>query len=283
MKKHFAAAAVMAAMMLAACGKSSSPDLPDDYKSYLDYTFDGNYSVGALEENTDENGYITKSWDVSYKDKDGEEHSDKLKLTYLETYDSDFLKSECDWAVMNFVMTQENKRLEEELMELIKAQFTDLKPVENNGDIYYAGDGYDLDFAITRLESIFWEDTSVFGEILDPSSGEKYTACDLKTCASGKTMTLRIIIDIADINKTAEVQSKLDAFTEAYKSYTGEPQNYCFTLYAYVPYLAKKPTLLNLRQATSTQNLAEAMRTERPQCDTICSSCCCHRYYTLVM
>ncbi|MBP3798169.1 MAG: hypothetical protein J6I46_10395 [Ruminococcus sp.] len=231
MKKHFAAAAVMAAMMLAACGKSSSPDLPDDYKSYLDYTFDGNYSVGALEENTDENGYITKSWDVSYKDKDGEEHSDKLKLTYLETYDSDFLKSECDWAVMNFVMTQENKRLEEELMELIKAQFTDLKPVENNGDIYYAGDGYDLDFAITRLESIFWEDTSVFGEILDPSSGEKYTACDLKTCASGKTMTLRIIIDIADINKTAEVQSKLDAFTEAYKSYTGEPQNYCFTLY----------------------------------------------------
>ena len=130
---------------------------------------------------------------------------------------------------------------------------------------------------------------ALFG--LKPSPGQRILITLDGPCASGKTMTLRIIIDIADINKTAEVQSKLDAFTEAYKSYTGEPQNYCFTLYgptdtetpSHVPYLAKKPTLLNLRQATSTQNLAEAMRTERRQCDTICSSCCCHRYYTLVM
>ena len=231
MRKHTAAAAVLATLILSSCGKSSGPDLPKDYKDYLDYTFDGAYTVNSEpEESTDDQGYISRSWEITYKDKNGTEHSDKLKTTYLESYDKDTLRSESDWSVLNFVLAQETRVLEDEILTLLKEQFPDMEETESDSDIYYSGDGYDLDFSITRLEGIFGTDTNVFGDLLSPSDGERYSTCDLKSCASGKFMALHIVVD-ADSGKTEETKQKLQALEKAYTEYTGSPQNYCFELY----------------------------------------------------
>lgn len=229
MKKHTAAAAVLAVLMLSSCGNTGGPDLPKEYKSYLDYTFDGSYSVsGDVEKTTDDDGYITKNWTVDYTDANGGEHTDKLKISYIRSAEKDFLKKESDWAVLNFVLKQESNTLKTELMPLIEAQFDDIQASEKGN---YSGNGYELELSVIRLEGIFSEDEAVFGDLLDPVSGEKYSTCDLKSCASGSTMALHITVD-ADADKAAEIKTKLEAFTEAYKEYTGSPQNYCFELYA---------------------------------------------------
>ena len=126
MKKAICAACT-AAVLLCSCGGSSMPDPAKDHKEFLNYTFGGDYSIEKDTSNDDDSELV---WNVSFTDKSGSRVTDKLRMTYFE--DSEAMRRECDWSVLNFVVAQENVAMLDELYNNLISKNFDCVPVEDS-------------------------------------------------------------------------------------------------------------------------------------------------------
>ncbi len=224
--KRAIAIACTAAVMLAGCGKAKIPDLEKDYKEYWDYTFDGNYTIkkNAQECNDEQN-----VWDITFTDKDGNERSGKLTQSLFD--DADGVKSESDWTVLNFVMSHQNEIIADEIYDQIISK--NFECTQSDDNVYLImGDGFEIDIAIDNLD-LFEPQADILKADLDPESGVKYTACELKSWASDQSNSVTIDIYVNDPSKQTEFQEKMLDMGEAYAEYVGMPENYCFSLYIY--------------------------------------------------
>lgn len=225
-------APLIAALTLCSCGNNQI-DVKEEYKDYLDYAFDGQYTMSdsfdreySPEDNT---GIVERVWLVDYTDINGAEQEAELSTTLINDEDKDFLKSQYDWAVLDFVLTRCNEAVEQELVDKLISPYFE---VEKQDRIWtYSGDGFTIYMEIVNC-ALFDPDQETLDAMLDPKSGVKYTDVNLKDWAQDKYNSLKVRIVLEDGDRTEEFIQKLTDFGTDYVEFIADPQNYCFELHA---------------------------------------------------
>lgn len=219
---------LIAALTLCSCGSGKQLDIKEDYKEYLDYAFDGDYSIsdGVDREN---DGINERVWTIAYTDAQGDEQTEEIVVNCFDSGDEELLKSECDWAVLNCVAYIRNRAVHAELADKLLSQHFEISEYE--GIMRADGDGF---YMYTELINCALYDPSDedTAKELDPQSGMKYAGISLKDWAQDKTNALRISIVLEDAGRVEEFSEKLAEFGGDFVELTADPQNYCFELHA---------------------------------------------------
>lgn len=220
--------ALITAMTLCSCGGGKQPDIKKDYKKYLDYTFDGQYSISDSTKRSTDN-FTELVWMISYTDLNGKEQTDEISVPDIDAGDEELIKSEYDWAVMNFVSNICNTAVHNELMDKLLSPYFEI--TENTGLRSASGDGFTVYFEYINCD-LFDPDDETVAAALDPENGIKYAGVNLKDWAQDERHGIRVSFVIDDAERTEEFAEKLTEFGSDYVEYTVSPQNYCFELHA---------------------------------------------------
>lgn len=265
MKMKMMLAAVMAASMLFTACDSNKNDNPEGnnsqgnyssqdnqkaedeiiykYKDFLDYTFDGNYTISDADSATSQGGteyeQTVTTWEVVYKDKNGEDIKTTYRATNYITADEGIYTnkenhdlSEAD----SFVISTVGDRIKKDFIENIASKYLELQYDEIRG-IYICPDIGDL--SIMCYPPVFIG--AVDGEFFDKSceiaqkrvtagSGLKVVDSDIKSICSNDefTFTCQFVIN-QGLDKDKYIGIMEDMMKE-FEAYTGTPMNYNFFL-----------------------------------------------------
>lgn len=217
--------ACCAAIMLCGCGGGSDPDIAKDHKDFWEYSFGGSLTIkkNAKKCNDEEN-----VWDVSFTDKKGVKQESELSLDIEQ--DKDYAKYESDWTTLNFVVSQINLALNDELYEnLLKDAFSCERSEED--PFQYNGDGFTLR-VVTECCDLIDPSEELLKADLDAQSGFSYVDTDLKSWAQQKYNGLQMYVILEDAADVEAVSQMMLKFGGDYGDYTVNPQNYCFTIHA---------------------------------------------------
>lgn len=220
-----AAVMICAALLFTGCG-SSSHDIAKDYKAYLDYAFDGDVSI---EKSSDESSDDIQVWDVSFTDVNGEKQTEELTMYYLDSLEEDEKEREQNWAVLNFVVTQRNKVIADEMYSKIISKCCDCEYVKDSSG-KYSGDGFELELSLMNCD-LYKPIDEVLTNDVKAGSGMRYSDHDLKSWAADKTNGVRISVFADDSSRVSEFANMLSELGSEYTEYTVSPQNFCFELY----------------------------------------------------
>lgn len=221
--KRAAVAALITALTLSSCGVVRY-DVKEDYKEYLDYAFDGNYSISDVMENETGIDSIERVWLVYYTDADGEEQSGEITVITEKGMDKKSVKREYDTSVLHFVWFARQRALDAEMRKLLSEHFE----ITEGESWVLEGDGFSI---ICQYSDCRAYDPDIgYSEKVTPGSGVKYTGVGLKEWARDETNMLEISVILTDESRISEFEESFAGFIEDFVELTESPQNYCFTL-----------------------------------------------------
>ena len=215
-----------AALMLCSCG-SSAPDPLKDYKDFWDYTFDGEYTIKEVPE---ESSDTEKVWDVGFTDLKGEKQTEQLKMNVIKG-DDELAERECSWAVLKFIVDRQSDAVNDELYEKLLSKHFECTRSEDNPRVY-TGEGLRIEVAQDMCDLYGAEDSIVQADLDPDNGGIYYNGTTLKNWAAQKVNGLTVNIYIDDSTQVEDYMNRLTEFGSEYTEYTADPQNYCFTLSA---------------------------------------------------
>ncbi len=251
-KKMFAAA-LAASMLLTACNSKTGDNSQENnntgdgiiyqYTDFLDYTFDGNYTIAEPSTSKTQAGteyeQTVTNWEVTYKDKSGEESKLYYRATdYIAADEPIYMNKENHdlSEIDSFVVAAVGERIKKEFVENIASKYMELQYDPLRG-IYICPDIGD--FTILCYPPVFIG--SVGGEVFDKSceitekrltvgSGLKVVDADIKnTCSNDEfTFTCQFVIN-QGLDKEKYIGIMEDMMKD-FEEYTGTPMNYNFFL-----------------------------------------------------
>lgn len=265
MKIKMMLAAVMAAsMMLTACdsntgSSSQNSDLQSSvssqgnsqsgegiiyqYKDFLDYTFNGNYTISEGSSATSRGGteyeQIVTTWDINYVGKNGKETKTIYRATNYIPLEQQLYKSQENHDLSefdSFIVSTMGDIVKTEFVENIASKYMDLQYDEIRG-VYICQDIGDL--TILCYPPVYVG--AVEGELFDKSceiaqkrvtvgSGYKIADSDLKSICSNDefTFTCQFVINQGlDKDKYIGIMENM---MKDFEEYAGTPANYNFFL-----------------------------------------------------
>lgn len=227
--KRLAAAAVFAALLLTGCGKAKVPDLGKDYKEYLDYAFDGNYSISKpMEQRFDLEDRTEFTWQVMYTGNDGEDRSTRILINRGDDYNKKYIDYDNDRTVADLVARVQGTEVCEEIADQILSKYF-TETAETDEHLSLKGDGFTISAHTTSCR-LMGADLDMLAEFIKPGSGEKYVGTNLADWANDKYNYIEVNFAILDESKTEELTEKFNEVISDYKAITKDPQTYCFKL-----------------------------------------------------
>lgn len=225
MKKTVFAATLAATLLLAGCGKGTN--MPKKFKTYLDHTFGGNYTVEEVEDSE-----YNRTWNVTYTDVFGKEHTTELYGSKIDDGDKEIFGNQENFdcselyyfsvdQISNIARTEFYERF---IADRLEFDMPDGMICHNDKDetltlgvlpLIYSGSGKHMEYIKQQISA---------------EDGMKISEYDLKQAAQNPYMYIVFNVS-ADIS--ADPQECIDKMEEIYSeflSYTESPQNYRFTL-----------------------------------------------------
>lgn len=251
-KRIIGAAAVLAVScsIFACAGKKSgksSPkdrvmDIPAAYKDFLDYTFDGNYTIslseeGVINEGTDrEQAY--RYYDVSYVRKDGTKRS--AIFTSKEFTDSERKMYESEQRMNNeemnaFCHCEIREAFEKEFVENILRGYLDVEYKEDGmsceNEDYNCFIGVVSNIGLFSMESEFYEKSCrIVDSHIAPGTGYKLSEAGLKTAANDREFYFIMRLTIKNGADVQPYIEKMNSIISDYFAYVGNPMNCSFVI-----------------------------------------------------
>lgn len=234
--KRFGIATLTAALLLLTGCNKYGTDIPEEYKAYFDYTFNGNYDIvldeeGIINEGTDhEQGY--RHWSVTYTDKHGTEHTAKLTGAELIDEDKDSFKTQEWFDVFEthaFVTSQLRTIGEKELWDEILSDHLDVEYAQ--GNVTHNGEECTLSMMIAPVAYSYNEAGYAYAkEKLSHENGHHIADCDLTSLLQDDEFVLMLIIRLEHDADGALYQEKITRIEQELLKYTGGAQNYSLVL-----------------------------------------------------
>ncbi len=222
-----------ACFLLTGCNQYGT-DLPEEYKEFWDYTFNGNYSVELTEKGVDnkgterEQGY--RRWNITYTDKRGNEHTAELSGSQLIDYDKEFYSYKTqewfDVFEMDYFVTNQMANIaEQELWDEILSKYLDVEFVWD--EFQHKGE----ECTLTLMISDTYYDTDENGfacakQKLSPENGRNIAECDLVSLMQDEEFLLALSVSLKTGTDAALYQEKIVKIEEELLAYTGGVQNY---------------------------------------------------------
>ncbi|MBR6617226.1 MAG: hypothetical protein IKL00_05050 [Oscillospiraceae bacterium] len=253
------AAALTFAVLLTGCNRYGT-DMSKEYKEFLDYTFNGSYSVelteeGVINEDTDhEQGY--RYWDVTYTDKFGEQHTVQMTGAQLSKAKKEYFKTQ-EWydtfEMAAFTRTQVSDIAKQQFADEVLSKYFDGE-FEESG-FRYVGEEYQIMFSPMAPQYGFNEmGYKIATQEISAKDGYKISECDLSTLAQNDEYTFMIYIslepdaDAADYDEIAhKVEQDFLEYTNGrcnyqfvYRQYKNEMHNESETFYKHTVFLGEE-------------------------------------------
>lgn len=229
------AAALTFAVLLTGCNRYGT-DIPEKYKDYFDYTFNGSYSVelteeGVINEDTDhEQGY--RYWNVTYTDKFGKQHSEQMAGAQLSKAEKKYYKTQEWYDVFNthaFVTSQMRTIGEQELWDEILTKYLDVDFVQ--GEVTHKGEECSLTMMIMNVIYDFDETGFRYAkQMLSPETGHNISECDLTRLMQDEDFMLTLSVRLKPGVDAAPYQEKIVQIEKELLAYTGGVRNYMIIL-----------------------------------------------------
>lgn len=222
-------AAVFTALLLTGCGKAKVPDFDKDYKEYLDYAFDGNYSISKpMEQRFDVEDRTEYTWQVVYTANDGEDRTTKMVLNRGDSENKKYIAYTNDRMVADLVEEAQSREICEEIADQILSKYFK-ESANTNNMLSLNGDEFSIHAQLINCR-LMGMDPDRVSEFITPGSGGKYVGTNLADWACDKYSYIKVNFDIFDETKTEELTEKFNNIFSDYTALTKDPQTYCFIL-----------------------------------------------------
>ncbi len=234
-RRYPAAAAVSALLLLTGCNRYGT-NLPEEYKDFLDYTFNGNYTVELTEKAVINEGYENEQgyryWDVTYTDKRGMEHTDRLTGAQLFDADKEYYKTQ-EWfdvfEMHAFTTVQMGNIARQELWDEILSDDLDVEYAWD--ETIHKGEECTLLMLAYGVSYSFDETGYAYAkQKLSPENGWCISECDLTSVLQDDEFMLMLVVRLEPDADAALYQEKITKIEEELLSYTGGVQNYTIVL-----------------------------------------------------
>lgn len=234
--KRLGITALAASLFLLTGCSHYGTDIPEKYKDFFDYTFNGDYEIvlneeGVINEGTDqEQGY--RYWDVTYTDKHGAEHTVQMTSAQLIDADKEYYKTQ-EWydafETHAFVTSQMRLIGEQELWDEILSDDLDVEFVQ--GEVVHKGAECTLTMMINNVIYNFDETGFAYAkQKLSPGDGHNISGCDLTSLLQDDEFSLTLVIHLEHSADAAVYQEKIQNIEEELLAYTDGVQNYMIIL-----------------------------------------------------
>ncbi|MCR5539622.1 MAG: hypothetical protein K6F71_02125 [Ruminococcus sp.] len=225
--KKLAAAVACTALLLTGCGKAEAPDISKDYKEYLDYAFDGNYSISKpTEQRFDIEDRTEYTWQVIYTGNDGSDRSTSIWINRGDDEGKKYIAYDTDYTVADMVARAQGTEVYEEIADQILSKYFK-ETAKTDGALSINSDGFTLSAHTTNCKL---SSADLLAEFIKPGSGEKYVGTNLADWACDKYNYIDMSICIIDDTKTEELTEKFNDICNDYIALTKDPQTYRFEL-----------------------------------------------------
>ncbi|MBE6851488.1 MAG: hypothetical protein E7504_07150 [Ruminococcus sp.] len=228
-------AAALSAVLLTGCNRYGT-DLPKKYKSFLDYTFDGDYEVVLNEQSVinvgTEHEEAFRDWSIIYSDINGIEHIGKIRGRKLSDNYKDSYYNQTrynDFEMAHFV--------EGEIMKITRYEFVEevlskhLNGEFDDHESYYIGEGCKVLFVpfspLYDLGDMCYE---IAKRGISDEEGYELWKCDLSTFANNDEYLFMVIFTLQPDADAVYYEKLVREIESDFLEYTGGVCNYQFLL-----------------------------------------------------
>lgn len=226
-----AAALLMCAVVLSGCN-AKRPDYPKQYKDYLDYTFNGNYTAEQKEKEDDR-----QTWNITYTDKQGNQRTTALTAMLYEPDPEDEYGGSQEkfdnYSIYAFTAAETAALAEEEMFgEIVTKHLPELTYAPNQTT--YQTDDYSFYFAcihVPAMQSL--ADESCYARVerhLTETDDLKIAETDLKAVAQNPEFWIVCNMMISEDADAAAYESAFREIEADFCAAAESPQNCRFLL-----------------------------------------------------